>query len=593
MNIAGIGWVKWKGLLGFAGVLLAAFSCGSDPEQLAKESRDEKELALAAPECTADKRAAILAQHPEFIDVDCSLHLQTGENIGGPIRLAGDGADDVTIDCAGRNIGSTSTLGTRIIQIESLFKFDGGDDYEIVPDEATEESPQIVTKNSGYYDRQRPQDIIIKNCNIFGDVRVRGLGRNGEAEYVRRSSWDTAAPGHTARARDAAPKGIMFNNVTIKNNSGLLYLAPGVTNFTLKNSTLIGEGDAGVAVYLDAESYGNVIENNFFDTTASSGRREQVAIDGSRGNLIINNHFLHIHEGVKLYRNCGEGGTIRVATPEQNHIINNYFEFVGEESKRAIWIARMYANLDCGADGYCNCDWGEDYGSSIDNRDFARYNVILQNQMLNRDPNSDDVIYTKPEADNSELSPANGPNYIISNQQVSARIDRKAGCFLATSFSGSFAADSTTVERMVDYQGTEACRKLRCTNGRLVDTGACSSSPHPPASFGCRVLGNNAGCTATATCPLGTKVIGAKAVCDLESAALSPDAIDAVPVGQVNVAVPSSVWSDGLCTVADTSVQDRADIIKGPKNAVGISASCREHDANGGDCQIMGELYCR
>lgn len=216
----------------------------------------------------------------------------------------------------------------------------------------------------------RPTHITIRNCRIRGSIRIMGMGRNGEAEDVRKSS---IREGHTARAQAAAPTRILITAVEIEADRRIpLYLAPGVTDVTIENCTLTG-WSISVGLYLDAESGHNTIRHNTF---ALRPGREVVAIDGSADNRIEGNRFEEMPGGgIYLYRNCGEGGTVRHQTPTGNTITGNRFNArsLGGRSY-GIWLGSRN-----GGRIYCDQDDGYPFGSSVDNRDFADGNVVTAN----------------------------------------------------------------------------------------------------------------------------------------------------------------------------------------------------------------------
>lgn len=215
-----------------------------------------------------------------------------------------------------------------------------------------------------------PSNITIRNCRIRGSIRIMGMGRNGEAEEVRASS---IREGHTARAQAAAPTRILISGVEIEADRRIpLYLAPGVTGVTIENCRLNG-WSISVGLYLDAESGHNTIRNNTF---ALRPGREVVAIDGSADNRIEGNRFEKMPAGgISLYRNCGEGGTVRHQTPTGNTITGNHFDTRSLGSRSyGIWLGSRN-----GARIYCHQDDGYPFGSSADNRDFADGNVVTGN----------------------------------------------------------------------------------------------------------------------------------------------------------------------------------------------------------------------
>ena len=218
----------------------------------------------------------------------------------------------------------------------------------------------------------RPQNITIRNGKLRGSIRIMGLGRNGEAEAVRLSS---IRDGHTGRAQAVAPSNITLENLFIEADYRIpLYLAPGATKVTVRNCTFTGHSVSTV-IYLCAESAGNIIEGNTFDCSPG---REVIAVDGSARNRIMGNTFKHLpFGGVYLYRNCGDGGTVRHQTPRENVIGGNSFADSPRWGSYGIWLGSRG-----GWSPYCGQDDGYHFGSSADNRDFADANTVRQNNFL-------------------------------------------------------------------------------------------------------------------------------------------------------------------------------------------------------------------
>lgn len=234
----------------------------------------------------------------------------------------------------------------------------------------------IASKKSGdAWDR--PSDIVIRNGRLKGSIRVMGMGRNGQGEEVRKSS---CSEGHTGRAQAAAPTRILISNVEVVAAGRIpIYLAPGVTEVTIENCRFTGRSSS-VVIYLDAESGRNVIRSNTVDVVTG---REIVAVDGSAGNRIEGNRFDRMPlGGIYLYRNCGEGGTVRHQTPHGNVIAGNHFStrWLGLRS-RAIWLGSRN-----GRRAYCGLDAGYPFGSSADDRDFADDNLVTANLFVPPSP---------------------------------------------------------------------------------------------------------------------------------------------------------------------------------------------------------------
>ncbi len=217
---------------------------------------------------------------------------------------------------------------------------------------------------------QVPHHITIKNATIKGALRIHGMAANGEGELLKQSSHQT---GHTVRAQQAAPHHIQLDHLRlIAGKHNMMYLAPGVHHVTLKNSHFVGKTPA-LALYLDAESSHNTIENNQFDVQTKT--REVIAIDGSAHNIIHRNTFINPQHGaIYVYRNCGEGGTVRHQAPEYNQITQNYFQVSSNSKLPLVWLASRN-----GRRNYCDADQGYNFGSSMNNHDLATHNTVTQN----------------------------------------------------------------------------------------------------------------------------------------------------------------------------------------------------------------------
>lgn len=304
-----------------------------------------------APDCDAATRARILSPARPGDDaaaLSCSLRLAPGERVTRRLVLEGSAASGVVIACDGATIGP-GEAGTGLL------------------DFAVEIRSQPPAAGSAHYDR--PTDVTIRGCTILGHVRIWGMGLNGQGPAVRDSSHSL---GHTERAQAAAPARVTILDSTIAAFGRIpVYLGPGVTGFALRQSRITGASSA-TAVYLDAESADNVIADNSFDIHTG---REVIAVDGSARNRITGNRFaLHGEGGVRLYRNCGEGGTVRHQTPSDNVVTGNTFQGTG------FFAAPVVVNSRNGWDIHCWEDSGYPFGSSSDNRDNGTGNIVEPNR---------------------------------------------------------------------------------------------------------------------------------------------------------------------------------------------------------------------
>lgn len=341
----------------------SSFHCGPDARglgaALAAASLLAATAASAAPACGPAKIAEVLAPTETArkpVRIDCDLTLTAGVVVPRRLDLVGKAASGVTVDCRGGRLDGT--VGAA-------------------PAERTMVAIRSAGRNAAAKAADRPEGVTIRNCVIHGGIRVWGLGVNGEDALVRQSSY---LAGHTARAQAAAPTRVRIDSDRFEANGRIpVYLSPGVTEVSIENAAFAGTLEA-TAVYLDAESARNVIRNNRFDLASRS--REVVAVDGSADNIIENNSFTRLdHGGIFLYRNCGEGGTVRHQPPTGNLISGNRFvpENPAAVAAPAVWIgSRSWIGLLRLFD-FCAADRGHPFGSSIDDGDEANGNTVTGN----------------------------------------------------------------------------------------------------------------------------------------------------------------------------------------------------------------------
>lgn len=319
--------------------------------------------AVAAEPCGADEVAAVLTPataNPRPVRLACDLVLEPGDVVTRRIVLAGRAASGVRIDCRGARIVGGG-------------RGEGGGDAIVVRSDGRTAAERAA---------DRPRSVTIAGCRIEGSIRILGLGPNGQAPAVRASSRSV---GHTERAQAAAPTDVTLSDLDIVGTGRVpLYLGPGVTGVTLERSRISGRSD-GPAIYLDAESGHNRIVGNRI--AVATGRREQLAIDGSADNLVRENRFAtRAGGGIALYRNCGEGGTVRHQAPRHNVVEDN--EFVAEPGSGGLFGAApaIVLGARAGWRWYCLLDRGLPFGSSADDSDHADLNVVAGNRFVGRSP---------------------------------------------------------------------------------------------------------------------------------------------------------------------------------------------------------------
>ena len=119
----------------------------------------------------------------------------------------------------------------------------------------------------------------------------------------------------------------------------------------------------------------------------------------------------------------------------------------------------------------------------------------------------------------------------------------------------------------------------------------CSYAVAFDVPFECTIEGNNAGCVRNIYCPSGL-VHGIIAACNLEWGTVSDEELSSVPLNYLWVVRASDNVDSGYCGVNSTWIRSDATEITLPVGSNRVTVYCREHDRNGGDCQIRGIRYC-
>lgn len=329
--------------------------------------------------CGKEKLKEILAPATDSshtVRVNCRLEMKSTDRVTKQLIILGAEANGAQIKCNGATLAPSRDTNAIVVN-----------------------SRQIAAAGAGLPvgKWERPENVTFTGCKILGNIRVVGVPNNNKPGVFQDSS---RLAGHSERIQSSAPSHISFVSMDITSSNGTsLYIQPGSTFITLKNSILRGSV-SGVAVYLDAESANNTIQNNNFmvDTThdfdisniaGSLSSREIIAIDSSSYNKIIGNRFSELDEGgIYLYRNCGEGGIIRHQTPNHNQIINNIFYYNKYNGDKPAIFVSSRDGTATGVRFYCDDDKGYPYGSSVNNGDFATNTVIMENRIYKFDPMS-------------------------------------------------------------------------------------------------------------------------------------------------------------------------------------------------------------
>ena len=325
----------------------------------------------------------------EWVEVDCNLNLDPKhQSITKQIRISGSAASGITIDCNGAKIdgrpGNHNGLKMDTIQIRSV-------------------------KSGGVWNR--PERITIRDCQVFGRIHMTGMDQN--FSEFKASSW---LFNYVSTVRTTSPRHVTLENMTITGLGRIpVYVGPGVTYFSLLDSEI--KGVAEMAIYLDAESGYNSIIDNYIHVDTDD--REQMAIDASSQNRVLNNRFSGLeHVGIFLYRNCGQDFASRHTTPNNNTIANNLFYYDSYTGPMpAVWIGarnRNRSNIEPNRyipPGFCDNDDDEsNFGSGVSDLDYARYNVVMQNRINKRSVNS--MILQGHSGLQSNRNDTDTPNYV-------------------------------------------------------------------------------------------------------------------------------------------------------------------------------------
>jgi len=292
--------------------------------------------------CSEAQRSRMLVESNDPTVVNCHLILEPSDAIRRPLVFRGEQSSGVLMDCNGATVSVSDGDALRI----------------------RSEMGEPV------------HDVTIRNCIINGSVRIWGLAINGNSPDLLESSRTLE---HVSNVRDHAPYRVILEGLTITSHGRIpLYIAPGVHHSLVTNCEIDGASDS-VLVYLDAETTANSFTENTL--RAENIDREAIALDGSSFNTIENNSIWSAYAGgIFLYRNCGEGGVSRHSTPSVNRIIGNTIQCryhrLDLRTDPGIWLGSRD-----GRRGYCGDDAGYPYGSSVSDYDFARWNVVSDNDL--------------------------------------------------------------------------------------------------------------------------------------------------------------------------------------------------------------------
>lgn len=219
-------------------------------------------------------------------------------------------------------------------------------------------------------------DVTVKNCK-FSNFASSGV----------RVTWDKpdAKKGsdHDEIYR-RSPARIVLDNIVVQDNGRVgIYLDDYVSDVTIKNSSVIRSGAAGI--YLEHSSRRIKLIGNKILGNGRATKREGVAVDSSADNVIEDNVFQgNAAGGIFLYKNCGEHFStgkqvIRWQHSDRNLIKGN--TFIDENT--GIWLAsRQHRDLsrwDCGDAPLNGKGRFADFADSntVENNSFCRTAVTV------------------------------------------------------------------------------------------------------------------------------------------------------------------------------------------------------------------------
>lgn len=556
--------------------------------------------ALGPTPCSDAQRAALLTPSTTRFDLHCSITLAPGEVIRRPLHFDGD-SDGVILDCSDQDRDRGDDGRVLVPSISFFTEVDGAVEPALRLESMIFDFPNT---GDGYYIGDRLENVTIRNCTVEGQTRVHATRMwTGGSRWTVLSShnfdWpdgaDTSVAGHVARVRTIAPTNVRFENVDlIAKGATPIYLGPGVSRFHLEDSTVRGAVSRGPGIYFDAESYENTILNSTLMVETSS--REQLAIDASSYNFIAGNRISGLnHGGIHLYRNCGEDGGIRYTPPSYNIVVNNRFVYrnfvqpiLPALREYAVHLSSRngpasWSNNYCGDDLWPSEDfiypWGID-SSYVTSRDNAQYNLVTNNQFLDRYP-----------GDYIRDSSGNGTNVVGGNRGVDDFVIEPSPCYSRFS-AGRLLDHGRTESTLITVAGIPTCLQYTCNDGTL-EFDTCDIPPVDEGiDFECQATGDNGGCDRFIPCPDGKYMAAVTAACNLELGRVTEDELASVPQGVLSVVRASDVVSDGRCYVLGTGIASGSTTVPVPPGIIGLNFGCRERDSNGGDCHIVGKFYC-
>ncbi|WP_299491774.1 hypothetical protein [uncultured Shewanella sp.] len=499
--------------------------------------------------CSKEKKSDILSpitKENHTVSIDCNLTLDSHDVITKKVLFEGERSSNTYLNCNNALIDLTVGIEAGIFTAQ------------------TEDTIAIQSVQKADNTWSVPHDIHIQDCQIKGSIRLTGMKNDAQSNPM--TSFEIGM-NHTKRANLAAPHRISLKNINIE---GLyrptLYLSEGVNHVTLEHSNLQGVSNT-VALYLDAESNFNNINNN---TIHVNTQQQLMSLNGSAHNVIKNNHLtLNDNGGIYLFHRCDQENPLLHQSTSLNQIEANYFTLEHISNHPSI-------NL--------NARRGEQNNCSNAHADTLN-NTIIYNQFLHTDPKdviTFDNISTLQKHENTEDILSSYANISVTEFRTDAVAEvEEFECFIEGADPSGYGGIACIIQ--CPSNKINASIRVGCDLEDFMFEGYNAAIPNSddPRCTGC------SGDTANThyqrefidTISWNHMVIRNEEDCE------NPEA------GTCGGVDPDDIR--GLCMVDDISAsteESHTHLIPSYTNETLVA--CHETDGNGGDCMASGQILC-
>lgn len=221
----------------------------------------------------------------------------------------------------------------------------------------------------------------------------------------------------------------------------------------------------------------------------------------------------------------------------------------------------------------------------MNDTDLAENNMVVNNRIRNLSPERMIIDY------------GNG-NLITSNLTSSNAPQTPANCFVPNGFPKANLVHGQQSSMKLfgeDKSPVVANNVSACADGELIKIKNTLElkNDFTIKSVESNNSGSNSGASYKVECPGGQKVAALKVACSLEGAYFPFQEIVDTKWGMMNIVRASDNISSGLYWAGESRMsQGVSSTLKYPAGADSITVGCREHDQNGGDCQVRAQVIC-